>query len=37
MRYKNGAKRFFEEMDIVKILRSNRLSKIVFKSTLEPE
>jgi len=36
-RYKNGSKRYFEEMDIVKILRTNRISKMVFRSTLEPE
>jgi hypothetical protein len=37
MRYKNGAARYFEEMDIVKILRTNRVSKMVFRSTFEPE
>jgi hypothetical protein len=36
-RYKNGASRFFEEMDIIKILRTNRISKMVFRSTLKAE
>jgi hypothetical protein len=36
-RYDNGAKRYLEEMDIVGQLRTNRLTKMVFRSTLKPE
>jgi hypothetical protein len=36
-RYLNGSKRFVEEIDLIKILKTIRISKMLFRTTLRPE